>query len=87
MKDVIGIAVFAFTLALRQFNHFCIMIGAMDHTGRVTEAEMRERRDLQRDLRIDAVRPAGFQIRRACVGGDGETGITRHFDRRKNCPD
>src|SRR5688572_29412444 len=23
---------FAFTLSLRQFNHFCIMIGAIDHT-------------------------------------------------------
>lgn len=31
---------FAFTLALRQFNHFCIMIGAMDHSGRVSEAEI-----------------------------------------------
>ena len=24
---------FAFTLALRQFNHFCIMLGAIDHSG------------------------------------------------------
>jgi len=31
---------FAFTLALRQFNHFCIMIGAMDHSGRVSDAEI-----------------------------------------------
>ena len=31
---------FSFTLALRQFNHFCIMIGAMDHSGRVSEAEV-----------------------------------------------
>ncbi len=31
---------FAFTLALRQFNHFCILIGAMDHSGRVSEAEI-----------------------------------------------
>jgi uncharacterized membrane protein len=31
---------FAFTLALRQFNHFCIMLGAIDHTGRVTPEEI-----------------------------------------------
>ena len=31
---------FAFTLALRQFNHFCIMLGAMDHTGQVSDTEI-----------------------------------------------
>jgi uncharacterized membrane protein len=31
---------FAFTLALRQFNHFCIMIGAIDHTVEATEDEI-----------------------------------------------
>jgi uncharacterized membrane protein len=31
---------FAFTLALRQFNHFCIMIGAIDHTVDATEDEI-----------------------------------------------
>ncbi|SFZ86575.1 Uncharacterized membrane protein [Devosia enhydra] len=33
-------AFFAFTLALRQFNHFCIMIGAMDHRAQITDAEI-----------------------------------------------
>lgn len=40
MLAIFVLSFFAFTLALRQFNHFCIMIGAMDHTGRVTEAEI-----------------------------------------------
>ena len=40
MLATFTLSFFAFTLALRQFNHFCIMIGAMDHTGRVTEAEI-----------------------------------------------
>ena len=31
---------FAFTLSLRQFNHFCIMIGAMDHTRPATPEEI-----------------------------------------------
>lgn len=31
-------AFFAFTLSLRQFNHFCIMLGALDH-GRITTEE------------------------------------------------
>lgn len=31
---------FAFTLALRQFNHFCIMIGAIDHTGHTPPEEI-----------------------------------------------
>jgi len=40
MLAIFVLSFFAFTLALRQFNHFCIMIGAMDHTGQVTEAEI-----------------------------------------------
>jgi len=40
MLTIFTLSFFAFTLALRQFNHFCIMIGAMDHTGRVTEPEI-----------------------------------------------
>jgi uncharacterized membrane protein len=31
---------FAFTLALRQFNHFCIMVGAVDHSAIASEAEI-----------------------------------------------
>jgi uncharacterized membrane protein len=31
---------FAFTLSLRQFNHFCIMLGAIEHATPVTEAEI-----------------------------------------------
>jgi uncharacterized membrane protein len=31
---------FAFTLALRQFNHFCIMIGAIDHSVPPSEDEV-----------------------------------------------
>jgi uncharacterized membrane protein len=40
MVVIFVLSFFAFTLALRQFNHFCIMIGAMDHTGRVSDAEI-----------------------------------------------
>jgi uncharacterized membrane protein len=40
MLAIFVLSFFAFTLALRQFNHFCIMIGAMDHSGHVTEAEI-----------------------------------------------
>ena len=40
MLAIFTLSFFAFTLALRQFNHFCIMIGAMDHSGRVSEAEV-----------------------------------------------
>ena len=40
MLAIFTLSFFAFTLALRQFNHFCIMIGAMDHSGRVSEAEI-----------------------------------------------
>jgi uncharacterized membrane protein len=38
MLAVFTLSFFAFTLSLRQFNHFCIMIGAIDHT-RVATAE------------------------------------------------
>jgi len=31
---------FAFTLSLRQFNHFCIMLGAMEHDGTAPEDEI-----------------------------------------------
>ncbi|WP_417310714.1 DUF599 domain-containing protein [Devosia sp.] len=31
---------FSFTLALRQFNHFCIMVGAIDHTGHTPPEEV-----------------------------------------------
>ena len=31
---------FSFTLALRQFNHFCILIGAIDHHGHTTAEEV-----------------------------------------------
>jgi uncharacterized membrane protein len=31
---------FAFTLSLRQFNHFCIMLGAIDHTRPSEDAEI-----------------------------------------------
>jgi uncharacterized membrane protein len=33
MLSIFVIAFFAFTLALRQFNHFCIMLGALSHSG------------------------------------------------------
>ena len=31
---------FAFTLSLRQFNHFCIMLGAIDHNASTSEVEI-----------------------------------------------
>lgn len=34
------LAFFAFTLSLRQFNHFCIMLGAMGQANRASEAEI-----------------------------------------------
>jgi uncharacterized membrane protein len=40
MLAIFVLAFFAFTLALRQFNHFCIMIGAMDHARRATDEEI-----------------------------------------------
>jgi uncharacterized membrane protein len=39
MLVIFVLAFFAFTLALRQFNHFCIMLGALAHSG-VSEAEI-----------------------------------------------
>ncbi|UXN74766.1 DUF599 domain-containing protein [Devosia sp. A8/3-2] len=32
MLALFVLAFFAFTLSLRQFNHFCIMLGALDHS-------------------------------------------------------
>lgn len=40
MLAIFVLAFFAFTLALRQFNHFCIMIGAMDHARTSTDEEI-----------------------------------------------
>jgi uncharacterized membrane protein len=40
MLAIFVLAFFAFTLALRQFNHFCIMIGAMDHSRAVPDEEI-----------------------------------------------
>jgi uncharacterized membrane protein len=33
MLAIFTLSFFAFTLSLRQFNHFCIMLGAIDHSG------------------------------------------------------
>jgi uncharacterized membrane protein len=33
MLAIFTLSFFSFTLALRQFNHFCIMVGAIDHEG------------------------------------------------------
>lgn len=38
MLTMFVLAFFAFTLSLRQFNHFCIMLGAIDHS-RITTGE------------------------------------------------
>jgi uncharacterized membrane protein len=40
MLAMFVLAFFAFTLSLRQFNHFCIMLGAIDHAGGTTEEEI-----------------------------------------------
>lgn len=40
MLSMFVLAFFAFTLSLRQFNHFCIMLGALDHSGQISEAEI-----------------------------------------------
>jgi uncharacterized membrane protein len=40
MLAIFVLSFFAFTLSLRQFNHFCIMLGAMDHNGGVTAEEI-----------------------------------------------
>ncbi len=40
MLGIFVLAFFAFTLALRQFNHFCIMLGAIDHSTMPSEEEI-----------------------------------------------
>lgn len=40
MLGIFVLAFFAFTLALRQFNHFCIMLGAIDHQSMASEEEI-----------------------------------------------
>ena len=40
MLTMFVLAFFAFTLSLRQFNHFCIMLGALDHDRATTEEEI-----------------------------------------------
>lgn len=40
MLAMFVLAFFAFTLSLRQFNHFCIMLGALDHDRVTTEEEI-----------------------------------------------
>lgn len=40
MLAMFVLAFFAFTLSLRQFNHFCIMLGALDHDRVTTEEEV-----------------------------------------------
>jgi len=40
MLTMFVLAFFAFTLSLRQFNHFCIMLGALDHDRDTTDEEI-----------------------------------------------
>lgn len=40
MLTMFVLAFFAFTLSLRQFNHFCIMLGALDHDSTTSEEEI-----------------------------------------------
>ncbi len=40
MLAMFALSFFSFTLSLRQFNHFCIMLGAMNHDGQTTEPEI-----------------------------------------------
>ena len=40
MLTMFVLAFFAFTLSLRQFNHFCIMLGAIDHSVAATDEEI-----------------------------------------------
>jgi uncharacterized membrane protein len=40
MLAMFALSFFSFTLSLRQFNHFCIMLGAMNHEGHTTEPEI-----------------------------------------------
>jgi uncharacterized membrane protein len=40
LLSIFVVSFFAFTLSLRQFNHFCIMIGAISHDTSTTEEEI-----------------------------------------------
>lgn len=40
MLAMFVLAFFAFTLSLRQFNHFCIMLGAIDHSTPTSDEEI-----------------------------------------------
>lgn len=40
MLAIFTLSFFAFTLSLRQFNHFCIMLGAIDHDSETTAGEI-----------------------------------------------
>jgi uncharacterized membrane protein len=40
MLAIFVMSFFSFTLALRQFNHFCILLGAIDHSGHTTPDEV-----------------------------------------------
>lgn len=40
MLAIFVLSFFSFTLALRQFNHFCILLGAIDHSGHTTAGEI-----------------------------------------------
>lgn len=40
MLAMFVLAFFAFTLSLRQFNHYCIMLGAMERGGAISEQEI-----------------------------------------------
>jgi uncharacterized membrane protein len=40
LLGIFAASFFSFTLSLRQFNHFCIMIGAMEHDGTAPEEEI-----------------------------------------------
>ncbi len=40
MLSMFVLAFFAFTLSLRQFNHFCIMLGAIDHSEPTSDEEL-----------------------------------------------
>lgn len=44
MLAIFALSFFSFTLSLRQFNHFCILLGAIDHTGKgVARGDRRHR--------------------------------------------
>ena len=40
MLVIFVMSFFSFTLALRQFNHFCILVGALDHRGEIGDVEL-----------------------------------------------